>query len=126
MTRVRILAITIIFIGLVFFSNDIKGMFDETQEFSNLPKAEAADPSIDARSLYNNKCMKCHGEMGTQKVPATGLELAGQAKEVLMAKIHGYKELRYGGKLRGVMSAQVSGLTPQEVNAISEYLSKLK
>lgn len=126
MTRMTILTITMIFIGLVFFSNYMQEYLYGKQEFSNLPKAEAADPSIDARSLYNNKCMKCHGKMGTQKVPATGLEIAGQAKEVLMAKINGYKELRYGGKLRGVMSSQVSGLTPQEVNAISEYLSKLK
>ena len=126
MTRITILTITIIFVGLVFLRNDIKDIYDGTQKFSSLSKAEAADPSIDARSLYNNKCMKCHGKMGTQKVPATGLELAGQSKEVLMEKINGYKELRYGGKLRGVMSSQVSGLTPKEVNAISEYLSKLK
>ncbi|CAI6145956.1 MAG: hypothetical protein SPLUMA1_SPLUMAMAG1_00153 [uncultured Sulfurimonas sp.] len=126
MTRMTILTITMIFIGLVFFSNYMQEYLYGKQEFSNLPKAEAADPSIDARSLYNNKCMKCHGKMGTQKVPATGLEIAGQAKEVLMAKINGYKERRYGGKLRGVMASQVSGLTPKEINAISEYVSKLK
>ena len=101
------------------------GCNERVKKCEKLPKAPAADLSIDARGIYNSKCMKCHGERGTRKVPATGLEVAGQSKELLIKKIVGYQKLTYGGKLRGVMAPQVGALTPEEVNAISEYISKL-
>jgi cytochrome c553 len=98
---------------------------DGRTEFKNLSKAPAADPSINARALFVDKCMKCHGENGTTHPLAVPYVIAGQPKELLIAKIEGYKALTFGGPLRGQMATSVQLLTPKEVNALADYISKL-
>jgi len=98
---------------------------DGRTEFKNLSKAPAADPSIDARALFVDKCMKCHGDKGTTHPLAEPFVIAGQPKELLIAKIEGYKALTFGGRLRGQMATSVQLLTPEEVNAVADYVSKL-
>ena len=47
-------------------------------------------------------------------------------KSELIRKIRGYQNGYYGGSLKGLMAKQVFGLTPEQVTALAEYISKLQ
>jgi len=114
-------------VGALLIALSMSGCGDRTQEFSTseMSKAPVADPSIDAKALFQ-RCVKCHGRSGKEEALGTSRVIAGQSKEVLIKKIEGYQKGIYGGSLKGVMSPQVQGLTPAQINALAEYISKLE
>jgi len=114
-------------VGALLIVLSISGCGDRNQDFSvsTMDKAPAADPSIDAKALFQ-RCVKCHGKLGKKQALGTSRVIAGQPKEVLMKKIEGYQKGIYGGSLKGVMSPQAQGLTPAQINALAEYISKLR
>jgi cytochrome c553 len=86
--------------------------------------AAAAKKSVDAAVLFT-KCAGCHGMKGEKHALGQSNVIAGQSKEELVKKIEGYQKGTYGGAMKGLMAGQVKNLTPEEVDALADYISKL-
>jgi len=109
-------------IVFVFIFSGCEDKSTKTDEIVKpLSKASA---SINAAALFEG-CTKCHGRDGKKHALGTSNIIAGQSRYELVKKIKGYKSGTYGGTLKGVMSPQVQSLTPDQIDAISEYISKL-
>ncbi|WOE69726.1 c-type cytochrome [Hydrogenimonas thermophila] len=71
------------------------------------------------------RCAGCHGLDGKKRVFGKSGRIASQSKSELIRKITGYQKGTFGGSLKGLMARQVEPLTPEQVNALAEYISKL-
>lgn len=71
------------------------------------------------------KCAGCHGLDGKKRVFGKSGRISGQSKSELLRKIKGYQKGSYGGSLKGLMAKQVASLTPEQVDALAEFISKL-
>ena len=69
-------------------------------------------------------CAGCHGARGDMKALNVSPLLAGQSKEDIAKKIHGYKDGSYGGPMKGVMATQVGSLSDADIEALADYISK--
>jgi len=104
-----------------------------TTEKKTEPKAAAVvkpasttTAALDGKALYTQKlCMTCHGDEGKAPLLPNYPKLNGQTKEYLVAQIKLIKDgIRTSGQ-SPVMVAMVANLTDSEIDAISDYLSKL-
>ena len=86
--------------------------------------AAAAKKSVDAAALFT-KCAGCHGMKGEKHALGQSNVIGGQSKAELVKKIEGYKNGTYGGAMKGLMAGQVKSLTPEEIDALADYISKL-
>ena len=94
----------------------------------NVKQAAAAatgGSQVDAATLFT-KCAGCHGMKGEKHALGQSNIIAGQPKAELVKKIEGYQKGTYGGPMKGVMKGQVAGLTPAQIEALADYISKLK
>ncbi|WP_456382808.1 c-type cytochrome [Hydrogenimonas sp.] len=87
-------------------------------------KVEAAKNRIDVTTLYT-KCAGCHGMKGEKHALGKSNVIAGQPKEDLVKKIEGYQNGSYGGAMKVMMAGQVKGLTPDQIDALADYISKM-
>ncbi len=83
----------------------------------------AATGGADGAKLYT-ACAGCHGARGDMKALNVAPLLAGQSKEDVAKKIHGYKDGSYGGPMKGVMATQVTKLSDADIEALADYISK--
>ena len=83
----------------------------------------AATGGADGAKLYA-ACAGCHGPRGDMKALNVSSLLAGQSKEDIAKKIHGYKDGSYGGPMKGVMATQVTKLSDADIEALADYISK--
>ena len=72
------------------------------------------------------KCKGCHGADGSKPALGVSAPIKGQSAVELEKKMNGYKDGSYGGAKKSMMVGQVSKLTPEEVKALADYISKLK
>lgn len=89
-------------------------------------KVEEAKGAIDAAKLYA-KCAGCHGAKGEKKALGKSAPIGGMDKAKLTEDIKGYKAgtlNRYG--MGALMKGQVGSLNDEEIDALAEYISKLK
>ncbi len=93
----------------------------------SVKKAAAAttEKKVDAATLYT-KCAGCHGAKGEKHALGQSNIIAGQPKAELVKKIEGYQKDTYGGPMKGVMKGQVAGLSTAQIEALADYISKLK
>lgn len=102
---------------------------DKTKEVAGGAVASAksavagATGGADAAKLYS-ACAACHGPKGNMKALNVAPLLAGQSKEDIAKKIHGYKDGSYGGPMKAVMATQVSKLSDTDIEAVADYISK--
>ncbi|MGB1310439.1 MAG: c-type cytochrome [Leucothrix sp.] len=81
----------------------------------------------DGKALYASKlCMTCHGDEGKKPIIPSYPKLNGQNKEYLVAQIQMIKDGTRGGGGTAAMKAMVTSLTDAEIEAISDYLSKVE
>lgn len=74
------------------------------------------------KSLYL-KCAGCHGQNGEMKALGKSQIIKGWDKQQVLDSLVGYKEGTYGAAMKGVMIAQVSSLTNEELEVLSEYIA---
>jgi cytochrome c553 len=89
------------------------------------PKAAGAEVKTDAAALFA-KCVGCHGPKGEKHALGKSNIIAGQSKEDLVKKMEGYKNGTYGGPMKGIMAGQVRSLTSGQIDALADYIAKLK
>ena len=81
----------------------------------------------DGKALYSAKlCMTCHGDEGKKPIIPAYPKLNGQNKEYLVLQIKLIKEGTRTGGGTAAMKAMTSNLTDAEIDAISDYLSKVE
>jgi cytochrome c553 len=73
--------------------------------------------------LYNRRCAECHGDGGTGSEGGTPPRIAGQHYEYLLSRLRSF------ATVHGLPADQPSGsaaeLTPQQQQALADYLSRL-
>lgn len=91
-----------------------------------LAGAASKPAGVDAEALYKSKCAGCHGANGKKHALGKSNLIAGQTKALLVQKIQGYKDGSFGGAMKKIMQGQVSSLSEEQIEALSDYISKLK
>lgn len=74
------------------------------------------------KSLYL-KCAGCHGQNGEMKALGKSQVIKGWDKDKVLNALVGYKEGTYGAAMKGVMIAQVSSLSKEDLDVLSEYIA---
>lgn len=80
--------------------------------------------TIDGSKLFT-KCATCHGQNGENKALNKSQVIKGWDVDKLKIAINGYKDGSYGSTMKGVMKGYVQNLNEDEIEALSEYISKL-
>ena len=70
-------------------------------------------------------CSACHGVDGSRKALGKSLSIKGWNTEKTMNALNGYKNGTYGGEMKGIMKAQVSELSDEDIRLVSKYISEL-
>jgi len=82
--------------------------------------------AADGAALYK-KCAGCHGAKGEKKALGKSAPIAGWDKEKLVEALKGYKAgTRNVYGMGALMKGQVANLSDEEIEALAEYISKLK
>ena len=89
------------------------------------PKAAEAQVKTDVAALFA-KCAGCHGSEGEKHALGKSNIIAGQSKAELVKKMEGYKNGTYGGPMKGIMAGQIRSLTSGQIDALADYIAKLK
>ena len=79
----------------------------------------------DGAALYN-KCAGCHGVTGEKVALGKSKVIANMSQNDIVIAINGYKDGSYGGAMKGLMKAQVSKLSSDDIKAISTHIASLK
>jgi len=82
--------------------------------------------TVDTQKLYQ-KCAGCHGSDGKTVALNVSPMIARSDKNATLTKLYGYQQgtLDTVG-LGRLMSTQVNRLTPDELEALAEYISKME
>lgn len=80
----------------------------------------AMGSSVDGAALFK-RCASCHGADGS-KPPRV---LKGQKPADILEKLKGYAAGTFGGQQKTVMQNMVKGLSPEDMQALVEYIGKL-
>jgi len=80
---------------------------------------------IDAAKLFI-ACSSCHGLHGEKKALGKSQVIQGWEASKVVEALKGYKDGTYGGAMKGVMKGQAAKLSDAQMNALGEYISKLK
>ncbi|MGV6816835.1 MAG: c-type cytochrome [Thiotrichales bacterium] len=70
-------------------------------------------------------CAGCHGQKGEMKALGVSPVIAGESKEDIAKKLHGYKDGSYGGAMKSVMAGQVASLSDADIEELATYISGL-
>ncbi|MBE0369578.1 c-type cytochrome [Pseudoalteromonas sp. MMG013] len=92
-----------------------------------LTMGSAGVNAADGAALYTAKmCQTCHGAEG--KAPIMGMypKLNGQNKDYLVAQMKDIKSGKRNNGMSMAMKAMVANVSDAEIDAIAEYLSKVK
>lgn len=83
-----------------------------------------AETSKSGETLFK-ACAGCHGISGEKAALGKSQIIKGWSAAKVAEALNGYKNDTYGGAMKGVMKGQASGLSSEDINIISEYISKL-
>jgi cytochrome c553 len=83
--------------------------------------------AFDAKATFTAKCSSCHGINGEKKALNQSAIIAGQEAATLIEKLKGYQTKTYGiTAMKGLMEGQVKAFSPQELEALGNYIATLK
>ena len=74
--------------------------------------------------LYKSRCAGCHGADGSKTMGGSAA-IKGMPVESVVAKLNGYADGTYGGRLKQTMVNPATKLSADERRALAEYISKL-
>lgn len=83
--------------------------------------------AADGKALYTAKmCQTCHGAEGKAPIMPLYPKLAGQNKEYALAQMKDIKSGKRANGMSSAMKAMVANVSDAELEAIADYLSKVK
>jgi cytochrome c553 len=80
--------------------------------------------TISGADLYK-ACASCHGQNAEKPALGKSQIIKGWEASKIAAALHGYKDGTYGAAMKSVMKGQASKLNDADIQAVSEYISKL-
>lgn len=93
--------------------------------FALICAGTAAFAAPDATAdLYKNRCAGCHGLDGAKTMGGSAA-IKGMPANVVVAKLNGYVDGSYGGRLKQTMVNPSKKLSADEKEALADYISKL-
>ena len=82
--------------------------------------------AADGAALYK-KCTGCHGAKGEKKALGKSAPIGGWDKAKIIEALKGYKAgTRNVYGMGGVMKGQVAAYSDADIEAVADYISKLK
>ncbi len=94
--------------------------------FSLLHGGNEDNSTVDAQKLYQ-KCAGCHGSDGKTVALNVSPMIAGNDKNATLIQLQSYQQGRLDTVGLGrLMSTQVNRLSPNELEALAEYISKME
>ena len=84
----------------------------------------ASGLAADGKSLYA-RCSGCHGPDGAKKAMGAAKAITGMKSAAVKKALEGYLAKTYGGEKKAMMEGQVKGLTPADIQALSDYIASL-
>lgn len=87
-------------------------------------EAVKVETSKSGETLFK-ACAGCHGVNGEKAALGKSQIIKGWSAAKVAEALNGYKNDTYGGAMKGVMKGQASGLSSEDINLVSEYISKL-
>ena len=70
------------------------------------------------------KCAGCHGADGSKAALGKSKVMSDMTKQEIVDSLKGYQAGTYGGPMKGLMVAQVKGLTAADIDAIAAKVGK--
>ncbi len=83
-----------------------------------------ATPTASGENIYK-VCATCHGQNGEKAALNKSQIIKGWSASKVANALHGYKADTYGSSMKGIMKGQASKLSDSDIQAVSEYISKL-
>jgi cytochrome c len=76
----------------------------------------------DGEQIYK-RCVACHGLSAEKNALGTSRVIADFDEHEIVNAINGYKEERYGGKLKYVMREQMKYLDSENIKSVAYYIA---
>ena len=70
------------------------------------------------------KCAGCHGANGEKVALGKSKVMSNMTKQEIVDSLKGYQAGTYGGAMKGLMVAQMEGMSEADINAIAEKIGK--
>ncbi|RBQ28274.1 c-type cytochrome [Aliarcobacter vitoriensis] len=78
----------------------------------------------DAETMFKT-CASCHGTKGEKEALGKSQAIAGWDKDRTIKALNGYKDGTYGGVMKGIMKPHVETKTPEQIDVLADFISKL-
>ncbi len=87
------------------------------------PQPAVQPKTLNASSLYTNKCASCHGTNAEKSALNASAKIAQWDAKKIEDALQGYKNGTYGSKMKAIMQAQSKPLSDEEIKALSDYIA---
>lgn len=94
------------------------------KENLNLEIKEDKEKFVNAEVLFKT-CSSCHGLKAEKEALGKSQIIKAWDKDRLIMVLNGYKDGTYGGAMKNIMKQYVDKKTPEEIEALAEFISKL-
>ncbi len=93
---------------------------EETKQVNETPSNE-----LNAETLFKT-CASCHGLKGEKEALGKSQVITGWDKDRVIKALNGYKDGSYGGVMKNLMKTHVETKTPEQIEVLADYISKLQ
>jgi cytochrome c553 len=102
----------------------------EQNETVSGPSAAAApaaveNASVDASTLFSQKCASCHGAKAEKSALNKSQIIATLSEQQINDALKGYQNGTYGREMKAVMQGQAKALNDAQIDALAKYISAL-
>src|SRR5574344_1282779 len=98
----------------------------KVEEKSEEPKQVVeATTEISGEALFKT-CASCHGLKGEKEALGKSQAITGWDKNRVIKALNGYKDGTYGGVMKNLMKTHVETKTPEQIEVLADYISKLQ
>ena len=96
----------------------------DVKKSSTLAKNHYVVPKRNGKQLFA-KCITCHGLNAEKTALSKSKVIRGWESKKIINALNGYKNGSYGGKMRGVMEAQIKSYTDEDIKKVAEFIATL-
>jgi len=96
-----------------------------TKNAQNTVEVATQTESTSGSSLYSLKCASCHGKDARKSALNASEIIAGWSAQKTQNALNGYKNGKFGGKMKAIMEGQSKPLSDSEIKLISDYIAIL-
>ena len=96
-----------------------------TESLNVYIKGTIATNELSAEALFKT-CASCHGLKGEKEALGKSQVITGWDKNRVIKALNGYKDGSYGGVMKNLMKTHVETKTPEQIEVLADYISKLQ